>query len=197
MTEIDIFREKATLYSHRSAKVNMSGNDKAVSEVVTDISEGVTVKESLGKVADSIKNVFSPESGDTAAGEVAKVEPFSEAVSEAAVVIKDSLKDTITDDKFLGGLALGLALGAVSHYIYTEHGEAIGDGVRSLGAGVAEGIGAGVSKIKGLFKPTKKNSKDASKDVKETKDAKDANSAKVNKDTKDSTTRKIKIEPKN
>ena len=131
--------------------------DTKVVPDTSDISDNITVKESLGKVADSIVNVFTPAAGDTAA-EV-KDESVSKAVSEAAEVIKDSLKDTISDDRFLGGLALGIALGAFSHYIYLEHGEAIGEGACSLGAGVAEGIGAGVSKIKGLFTPRKKKNK--------------------------------------
>ena len=187
-------------------------------KAVSDVGEGATVKESLGKVADSIVNVFTPASGDTAA-EV-KDESVSKAVSEAAEVIKDSLKDTISDDRFLGGLALGIALGAFSHYIYIEHGEAIGEGACSLGAGVAEGIGAGVSKIKGLFTPRRKKSKTVASsasgnstftleippDLRETaqkhnkelrKDVMEMIKEYKLQDEREATTRKIKAEPKN
>merc|ERR1712126_238980 len=142
------------------------------------------------------------------------------AVSEAAEVIKDSLKDAISDDRFLGGLALGIALGAISHYIYNEHGEAIGEGACSLGAGVAEGISAGVSKIKGLFTPRKKKSKAVASsasgnstftleippDLRETANKHDKELRKdimerikeyKLQDEGEATTRKIKVEPKN
>ena len=138
------------------------------------------------------------------------------------MVIKDSLKDTVCDDKFLGGLALGIALGALSHYIYNEHGEAIADGICSLGTGIGEGVGAGVSKIKGLFTPKKKKSKPATASVpfsgsntfsldipqslQETVQKHDKQLRKdiierikeyKQQDEKDATTRRTKIEPKN
>ena len=138
------------------------------------------------------------------------------------MVIKDSLKDTVCDDKFLGGLALGIALGALSHYIYNEHGEAIADGICSLGTGIGEGVGAGVSKIKGLFTPKKKKSKPAAASVpfsgsntfsldipqslQETVQKHDKQLRKdiierikeyKQQDEKDATTRRTKIEPKN
>ena len=76
----------------------MSGNNKFLYEV-SDVSEGVTVNEALGKIANSMKNVFAD--------------------------IKDSLKDIDNVSWFLGGLALGIGLGALSQYIYNEHGEDI------------------------------------------------------------------------
>ena len=129
-------------------------------------------------------------------------------------------KDTISDDRFLGGLALGIAVGAISHYIYNDHGEAIGEGVCSLGARVAEGIGAGVSKIKGLFTPRKKKSKTVAfsppgnntfslkvpPELQETAQKHDKELRKdimerikeyKLQDEKDVTTRKTKVEPKN
>ena len=128
-------------------------------EVVSDISEGISVKDSLGKVADSIKNAVTPASGDAPPVED---ESVTEAVSEAAQAIKDSLKDglqTVSDDKFLGGLAVGIALGAISHYIWQEHGEAIGDGVCGVAAGVGEGIGTAWNKVTGFFTPKRTRNK--------------------------------------
>ena len=189
----------------------------AEKEVVSDISEGISVKESLGKVADSIKNAVA--SGDAAA-EV-QDESMLEAVSEAAQAIKDSLKETVSDDKFLGGLALGIALGALSHYIWQEHGESIGDGVCGLATGTAQGISSGWSKVTGIFTPKKTRNKTASpshdnrsddntfsmkippglietvhnheKDLK--KEVIELIEEYRKKDEKDTTTRKIKIEP--
>ena len=62
--------------------------NKIIVSEVSDLGEGVTVNESLER----IKNVFAD--------------------------IKDSLKDIDKVSWFLGGLALGIGLGALSQYIY-------------------------------------------------------------------------------
>ena len=39
------------------------------------------------------------------------------------MAIKDSLKETVTNDDFYKGLALGVAVGAIGYHLYQNYGE--------------------------------------------------------------------------